>query len=99
MSTRFMALLVAGAALSGCCASDTGCYAQTNGAPIAWDGFGEAPTANGELGSENRPKRRTARNREIIVGPLSESSNRSDEGRETNAKLARQIKICRDCGL
>ena len=97
MSTRFMALLVAGAALSGCCASDTGCYAQTNGAPIAWDGFGEAPTANGELSSEIRPKRRTARNREIVVGPLSESPARSEEGREADAKLARQIKICRNC--
>jgi hypothetical protein len=99
MSTRFIALLVAGAALSGCCASGTGCYAPTNGTPIAWDGLGDAPTANGELGSENRPKRRTARNREIVVGPLSESPARSEEGREADAKLARRIKICRDCGL
>jgi hypothetical protein len=99
MQTKFIALLIAGTALTGCCASGTGCSTPTSVAPIAWDGLGEAPTANGELGSEYRPKRRTARNREIIVGPLSESSNRSDEGRETNAKLARQIKICRDCGL
>ena len=99
MQTKFIALLIAGTALTGCCASGTDYSTPTSVAPIAWDGLGEAPTANGELGSENRPKRRTARNREIIVGPLSETSDRSDEGRETNAKLARQIKICRDCGL
>ena len=78
MYTKFMALLIAGVALSGCCVSGTGCSTPTSVAPIAWDGLGEAPTANGELGSENRPKRRTARNREIIVGPLSETRRQSE---------------------
>lgn len=119
MLTKFMALLIAGTALTGCCASGTGCATPTSGAPIAWDGLGEAPTANGEQGAEVRPKRRTARNREIILGPLNESppkeasaqtSTRSDararyddwtrsptEDAEADAKLARQLKICRDC--
>jgi len=72
MLTRFMVLLVAGAALSGCCASGTGCATSTTpGAPVAWDGLGDAPTANDEQGQEKRPqKRKTARNREIILGPL-----------------------------
>jgi hypothetical protein len=121
MLTRFMVLLVAGAALSGCCASGTGCAtATTPGTPIAWDGLGEAPTANDEPGQEKRPqKRKTARNREIILGPLNgappkstsaETSVGSDakarydewtrqpnEDVETDARLARQTKICKGC--
>ena len=110
MYAKFTALLIAGAALSGCCVSGSGCYAPAPGAPIAWDGLGEAPTANSEQGEEKRPKRRTARNREIILGPLNESPPRSSarsayeewtrsptEDTETDAKLARQLKICRDC--
>jgi hypothetical protein len=76
MLTRFMVLLVAGSALTGCCASGTGCSTtQTAGAPIAWDGLGEPPTADDAPGEEKRPaKRRTARNREIILGPLNDAS-------------------------
>jgi hypothetical protein len=72
MLTRIMVLLVAGSALTGCCASGTGCSTtQTAGAPIAWDGLGEPPTENDAPGEEKRPqKRRTARNQEIILGPL-----------------------------
>lgn len=111
MLTKFMALLIAGTALAGCCASGTGCSTPTtSGAPIAWDGLGEAPTANDEPDGEKRPKRKTARNREIILGPLSESPPRSDakarydewtrlpsEDPEADARLARKLKICRDC--
>jgi hypothetical protein len=80
-----MVLLVAGSALTGCCASGTGCSTtQTAGAPIAWDGLGEPPTADDAPGEEKRPaKRKTARNREILLGPLNnapprEASARSD---------------------
>ena len=74
MLTKFMVLLVAGSALTGCCASGTGCATPTAGAPIAWDGLGEPPTANDAPGEEKRPaKRRTARNREIILGPLNDA--------------------------
>ena len=111
MYTKFMALLVAGVALSGCCVSGTGCNAPAPGAPVAWDGLGEAPAANGETtGEQKQPKRRTARNREIILGPLSgtqrqsEAKARSDdwtrlpnEDPEADAKLARHLKICRNC--
>ena len=80
MLTRFMVLLVAGSALTGCCASGTGCSTtQTAGAPIAWDGLGEPPTANDTPGEEKRPaKRRTARNREIILGPLNDAPAQSN---------------------
>ena len=111
MLARFMVLLVAGAALSGCCASGTGCSTQTAGAPIAWDGLGEPPTANDVPGEEKRPaKRKTARNREIILGPLNGAPAQSDakarydewtrqpnEDVEADARLARQTKICRGC--
>jgi hypothetical protein len=114
MLTKFMVLLVTGAALSGCCASGTGCSTSTTpGTPIAWDGLGEAPTANDAPGEEKRPqKRRTARNREIILGPLNDAPPRSDanakarydewtrqpnEDVEADARLARQTKICKGC--
>jgi hypothetical protein len=110
-----MVLLVAGSALTGCCASGTGCSVPTtSAAPIAWDGLGEPPTANDEPGEEKRPaKRKTARNREIILGPLNDApatSGRSDtkarydewtrqpnEDVEADARLARQTRICKGC--
>jgi hypothetical protein len=111
MLTRLLALLIAGTALTGCCASGTGCATQTAGAPIAWDGLGEPPTANDAPGEEPRPaKRKTARNREIILGPLNDAPARSDakarydewtrqpnEDIEADARLARQTKICKGC--
>jgi hypothetical protein len=122
MQTKFIILLVAGVALSGCCVSGNGCYTPIPGAPVAWDGLGAAPAENSGQGgeaAENRPRRRVARQREIIVGPLSEtppasqakSDAKSDpksrsedswarqpaEDRAADAKLARQLKICRDC--
>lgn len=111
MQTKFIALLIAGTALTGCCAVGTGCPTPAAGVPIAWDGLGQAPTADGEPAEEKRPpKRKTAHNREIIVGPLNEAPARSDaksqydawtrlpnEDPEADAKLKRQLKICRDC--
>jgi hypothetical protein len=111
MLTRFMVLLVAGSTLTGCCVSGTGCSTtQTAGAPIAWDGLGEPPTANDEPGVQKPPKRRTARDREIILGPLNGAPPQSDakaryddwsrqpnEDAEADARLARQTKICRGC--
>jgi len=78
MLTRIMVLLVAGTALTGCCASGTGCSTTPMaGAPIAWDGLGEPPTAIDEPGEEKRPaKRKTARNREILLGPLNDAPPR-----------------------
>jgi hypothetical protein len=112
MLTKIMVLLVAGSALAGCCASGTGCSTtQTAGAPIAWDGLGQPPTADDAPGEEKRPaKRKTARNREIILGPLNDAPARSgnkapyedwtrqpNEDVEADARLARQTKICKGC--
>jgi hypothetical protein len=106
-----MVLLVAGTALAGCCVSGTGCVTPTGGAPIAWDGLGEAPSENAAPGEERRPaKRKVARNREIILGPLNGTAPQSDakaqydnwerrptEDAEADARLARQTRICRGC--
>ena len=112
MLTRILVLLVAGVALTGCCVSGTGCATTpTAGAPIAWDGLGQPPTADDAPGVEKPPqKRKTARNREIILGPLNDAPARSDakarydewtrqpnEDVEADARLARQTKICRGC--
>jgi hypothetical protein len=111
MLTKLLALLIAGTALTGCCSSGTGCATPTSGTPIAWDGLGEPPTANDAPGEEQRPaKRKTARNREIILGPLNDAPARSDakarydewmrqpnEDIEADARLARQTKICKGC--
>jgi hypothetical protein len=112
MQMKLLALLIAGTALTGCCASGTGCSTTPMaGAPIAWDGLGEPPTANDEPGQEKPPaKRKTARNREIILGPLNDAAPRSDakaryddwtrqpnEDLEADARLARQTKICKGC--
>jgi hypothetical protein len=106
-----MVLLVAGTALAGCCVSGTGCSTPTGGAPIAWDGLGEAPTANDVPGEEKQPARRKpARNRQVILGPMNGASAQSEakaqydnwerrpnEDAEADARLARQTKICRGC--
>ena len=111
MLTRFMVLLVASTALAGCCMSGTGCSTPTGGAPIAWDGLGEAPTANDVPGEEKQPARRkVARNRQVILGPMNGASAQSEakapydnwerrpnEDAEADARLARQTKICRGC--
>lgn len=111
MLTRFMVLLVAGTALGGCCVSGTGCSTPTGGAPIAWDGLGEAPAANDMPGEEKQPARRkVARNRQVILGPMNGASAQSEakaqyddwtrrpnEDAEADARLARQTKICRGC--
>jgi hypothetical protein len=111
MQTKLLALLIAGTALTGCCASGTGCSTQTAGAPIAWDGLGDPPTANEAPGEAKQPaKRKTARNREIILGPLNDAPAQSNskarydewtrqpnEDAEADARLARQTKICRGC--
>jgi hypothetical protein len=112
MLTRFMVLLVAGTALTGCCVSGTGCSTTpTAGTPLAWDGLGEPPTASDAPGEEQRPaKRKTTRSREIVLGPLNGVPAKSDakaqydnwerrpnEDTEADARLARQTKICKGC--
>jgi hypothetical protein len=82
-------------------------YAPAAGAPIAWDGLGSAP----ENGNEYKPKQTSRRNTEIIVGPLNEAVAQPDPksqsqdrwtqeqaaDRDADAKLTKQLMICRNC--
>ena len=43
MTSKWVAFLFSAIALSGCCASGTGCYAPVAGTPVAWDGLGPSP--------------------------------------------------------
>jgi hypothetical protein len=109
MILKSIALLVAALMLANCCGSGGGC-APTSGAPVAWDGLGPAPTDETQP-LELRPKQHARANREIIVGPLDapvaeqnkkiqpkdrwELQQAADQDDE--AKLKRQLMICRTC--
>jgi len=73
--------------------------------------LGEPPTENVAPGEDKRPaKRKVARSREIILGPLNGApakseakaqyddwTRRPNEDTEADARLARQTKICKGC--
>jgi hypothetical protein len=109
MTLRCITLLFAALALGGCCLLGNGCYAPVPGTPVAWDGLGPAPT---ESGVKYKPKRASRRNTEIVVGPLNGVTAQSDDPKsqsndrwaqqqatdqEADAKLTKQLKICRGC--
>jgi hypothetical protein len=99
--------IVSTIALAGCCASGSGCYAPTPGAPVAWDGLGSRPSEN----VYQHVPRRSRPNREIIVGPLNEAKAASEPksqpgdrwtqeeaaSLEADKKLTKQLKICTSC--
>jgi hypothetical protein len=108
MIAKCIAFLFGAVALAGCCASSNGCYAPLPGTPTAWDGLGPAPTEVDQA-TEYRPNK-NARPKEIVIGPIGdlpveppkldakeawtqrEASDRADE-----AKLKKQLMICRNC--
>jgi hypothetical protein len=104
---RWLAL-VSTVALTGCCASGSGCYGPTPGTPTAWDGLGSAPSQN--VG-EYKLRRNSRRNNEIVIGPLNEAEAASEPksqpddrwareqaaALEADKKLTKQLKICSNC--
>lgn len=110
MVVRWIVLFCAMAALAGCCASGNGCYAPVPGIPIASDGL---TAGTPEDGSGFKPKRTSSHkhDHEIIVGPLNDSSTETDSkaqandrwteeqaaDRDADAKLTKQLLICRNC--
>jgi hypothetical protein len=110
MILKWTALFFAVAALAGCCASGTGCYAPGPGIPIASDGL---TVGASEDSSEDKPKRTSPHKHDhaIIVGPLKDSSAQPDSkaqandrwtqeqaaDRDADAKLTKQLLICRNC--
>jgi hypothetical protein len=103
-------LVFAAVALAGCCLSGT-CYAPLPETPTAWDGLGSAPTETSQA-TEHRPQKRARPKKEIILGPIADVPAEAEshklqgkdaweqqeaEDRDADAKLNRQLKICRDC--
>ena len=103
MISKCVACVFAAVALASCCASGTGCYAPMTGSQVAWDGLGPAPKETAMVRNSSRPKKG------IAAGPIGdvpgeprpqakleweqqEAADRADE-----AKLAKQLKICRGC--
>jgi hypothetical protein len=97
MISKWIAFLFAAVALAGCCVSGNGCYAPSPGVPIAWDGLGAAPTENVD---ENKPKRNSRRNHEMLNDATAQSDRWSEEqaaDREADTKLKKQLRICASC--
>jgi hypothetical protein len=109
MISKCIAFVFAAVALAGCCVSGNGCYAPLPGTPIAWDGLGSPPTENE---AEPKPKRTSRPKTEIVVGPLngaaatqadpkSQPQDRWTQeqaaDRDADAKLTKQLMICRNC--
>jgi hypothetical protein len=108
MILKCAAFLFAAVALAGCCASGTGCYAPLSGSPVAGDGQGPATTGSVQA-AEFRPRKISRPKKEIVAGPIGdvpaepkspakdeweqqEAADRADE-----ARLAKQLIICRGC--
>jgi hypothetical protein len=107
MILKCIALLAAALMLANCCALGNGC-APVAGSPVAWDGLGTAPTEETQTPEPRKPARTK---REIIVGPLDavpggpnnkvqpsdqwERQQAADQDDE--ARLKRQLVICRGC--
>ena len=106
MTPNLIACVFVAAALTGCCASGTGCDSPLPASQAAWDGLGKAPSDT--AGTTDLPRRNPPK-REIVAGPIGdvpavanprakseweqqEAANRADE-----AKLAKQLMICRGC--
>ena len=109
MISKCIAFLVAAPMLANCCALGNGCAPQA-GAPLAWDGFGSAPTEDNQM-LEPRPTQHARAKREIIVGPLDaagtapnskvqpkdswDQQQAADQAEE--ARLRRKLMICSTC--
>jgi hypothetical protein len=108
MLPRLIVFALSAGALAGCCASSSGCYVPVPGIPTAWDGAGARPD---DGAPPRRPSTaRMARSKtEVVIGPIanaradaeppSEQKWVQEEAadREADAKLAKQLMICRGC--
>jgi hypothetical protein len=107
MILKCIALLAAALMLTGCCVSGIGC-APVAGSPVAWDGFATVPTEDAQPSEPRKPARAK---REMIVGPLDAAPAGRDNkvqptdqweqqqaaDKDEEARLKRQLVICRGC--
>jgi hypothetical protein len=110
MILKSTAILFVVGTLTGCCVSGSGCYAPLPGTPTAWDGLGSAPAEN-TAAPEYQPRKKVRAKKEIIIGPIGDVAaepNPSPEAKDAwaqqeaadradEAKLTKQLSICRNC--
>jgi hypothetical protein len=110
MILKCTAILFVVGTLTGCCVSGSGCYAPLPGMPTAWDGLGSAPAEN-TAAPEYQPRKKARAKKEIIIGPIGDVAaepNPSPEAKDAwaqqeaadradEAKLTKQLTICRNC--
>lgn len=113
MPAKFVALFLAGIALSGCMTANSSMANRpaVSSAPqtasVQSDGLDELPGASEEPREQVRAKPKAMRARDVASRPTDASARaqtRSDdwtrapnEDTEADAKLARHLKICRNC--
>jgi hypothetical protein len=113
MPAKFVALFLAGIALSGCMTANSSMAnrpavsAASQKASAASDGLDELSEVSEEPREQVRSKPKAVRTREIASRPTDTSARaqtRSEdwtrapnEDPEADAKLARHLRICRDC--
>lgn len=112
MPTRLIALFLAGIALSGCMTANSSMANRpavstaSQAASVQSDGLDELPAATGQPREQVRPKPKAVRN--VVAQPPTDASARAqtrsedwtrapNEDPEADAKLARHLKICRNC--
>jgi hypothetical protein len=108
MLPRFIVFVLAAGALAGCCASSSGCYVAVPGIPMAWDGAGARPD-DGAPPRRPSTKRMARSKTEVAIGAIANAradaeppseqgwAQEAAAGRDADAKLAKQIMICRGC--
>ncbi|HEY6433390.1 MAG TPA: hypothetical protein VIZ17_15530 [Acetobacteraceae bacterium] len=113
MTSKWVAFLFSAIALSGCCASGTGCYAPVAGTPVAWDGLGPSPDEESRVVAdragvtEDQPKRPAKPVVRPAGGGTAASSvkphsdqwwaQKEAEDRDAEKALTRKLVICRGC--
>ncbi|MDI1262697.1 MAG: hypothetical protein PS018_05515 [bacterium] len=111
MPAKFVALFLAGIALSGCMTANSSMAnlpavsAAPQAASVQSDGLDELPAVTDEPREQIRPKPKAARN--VATRPTDASARaqtRSEdwtrapnEDPEADAKLARHLRICKNC--
>jgi hypothetical protein len=108
MLPRLIVFVLAAGALAGCCASSSGCYVAVPGVPTAWDGAGARPD-DGAPPPRQSTTRMARSKTEVVIGPIANAradaeppseqrwAQEAAGDRDADAKLAKQLMICRGC--
>jgi hypothetical protein len=105
---RLSVFAAAATLLAGCCASSSGCYVAEPGIPTAWDGAGARPDDAAPPRRQSTARMARAKtevsiapiaNARAEAGPSSERDWAEKEAadRDADARLTKQLMICRGC--